>query len=199
MPHECSTLANTAVTCLYSADRVAYLHIGNPARSTHRFRGPAKTRTKRHFHAARFSIYVARLSIARDNEMRRPPGGKSSPMKEGAKWKRQSSLATPVPIRYPCLRATTMSTTRHTTCRPDHCMKLMHHVQLTPHRGYLSARAGTMATTRRTISAFANPRGPSSALVRLFRLRPGHGIHVLMRRTSTSHRCGLFRDGVRQH
>ena len=83
-----------------------------------------------------------------------------APMKEGVTWKKPGPPLTPVPITHACLRAMTMSTTRHTTYLPGLCMKFLHHIESLPHRGYLSARAGTMATTRPTISAPDNQPRP---------------------------------------
>ncbi len=53
------------------------------------------------------------------------------------------------------------------------------HIESIPHRGYSSARAGTMATTRPTISAPDDqPRPESAYMSELFRLGPGHRIHL---------------------
>ncbi len=103
------------------------------------------------------------------------PAASRAPTKEGVTWRRTGPPATPVPITHASPRATTMSTTRHTTCRPGRCAKLLHHIESIPHRGYSSARAGTMATTRPTISAPDDqPRPESAYMSELFRLGPGH-------------------------
>ncbi len=135
----------------------------DPARSTHRW-------SRLQAHSA-----VNRAIINCGDR----PAASRAPMKEGVTWKRTGPPATPVPITHASPRATTMSTTRHTTCRPGRCMKLQHHIESIPHRGYSSARAGTMATTRPTISAPDDqPRPESAYMSELFRLGPGHRIHV---------------------
>jgi hypothetical protein len=89
---------------------------------------------------------------SRDNEIRRPPGARSRPpKKEGVRW-RPSPSAAPVPITHALTRATTMNTTRHTTCRPGRCARCPGHIESMPRRRYTSARAGTSATTKPTIS-----------------------------------------------
>ena len=55
---------------------------------------------------------------------------------------RRGPPATPVPITHASPRATTMSTTRHTTCSPGRCVKLMHHIRVDPPSGVQLGEGG---------------------------------------------------------
>ena len=139
-----------------SSENPRRMHSGHPMPD----RGPAENSNE-------VSLLRPRGPKSRDNEWRDRRAASRAPLKEGVTWKRPSPLATPV-LTHACLRAMTMSTTRHTTCLLGRCMKLLHHIESIPHRGYMSARAGTMATTRPTISALDNParldRGMSESI-----------------------------------
>ena len=72
---------------------------------------------------------------SRDNELLDRSSGKSRAAKDGVMWQRTGPFTTPVPIVHAFPRATTMSTTRHTTYRSGRSVKLPRRVESIPTGG----------------------------------------------------------------
>ena len=119
-------------------------------------------------------------------------------VKDGVMWKRTGRLATAGPIIPRTPPGYDYEYDEAYEYRSGRGEKLLGRVESIHHRGYTSTRAAIMATTRPTTSASDDQLRPdSSAHVRdLFQSQsPETGFET----NSASLRCGLFRDGVRQH